>query len=83
MSKAEAVTKATTRDAGIAKRDAGIAKRDAGIAKRDAGIAKRDVNVAKRDTGIARPALLGLSRRNIRNPVFAALLRTNSRPATN
>jgi hypothetical protein len=45
MSKADAATHATTRDAGIAERDAGF----------------------------ARPALLGLSRPNIRNPVFAAL----------
>src|SRR4051794_5418880 len=41
---------------------------------RDESIAKRDVFIAKRDAGIARPALLGLSRPNIRNPVFAALL---------
>jgi hypothetical protein len=29
----------------------------------------RDAGIAKRDAGIARPALLGLSRSNIRNPV--------------
>src|SRR5260370_38384153 len=34
----------------------------------------RDAGISKRDAGIARPALLGLSRPNIRNPVFAALL---------
>jgi hypothetical protein len=40
---------------------------------RDAGIVKRDAGIAKRDAGTAGPALLGLSRPNIRNPVFAAL----------
>src|ERR1700730_12583929 len=44
---------------------------------RDAGIAKRDAGIAEREAGIARPALLGLSRPNIRNPVFAAGLQAS------
>jgi hypothetical protein len=43
----------------------------------------REAGIAKREAGIARPALLGLSRPNIRNPVFAALLQAISRPAAN
>jgi hypothetical protein len=50
---------------------------------RDAGIAKRDAGIAKRDAGFARPALLGLSRPNIRNPVFAALWRASARLTAN
>jgi hypothetical protein len=41
------------------------------------------MNATARDAGIARPALLGLSRPNIRNPVFAALLQISWRFATN
>src|ERR1700704_5221895 len=40
----------------------------------------RDAGIAKRDAGIARPALLGLSRPNIRNPV-SRLCRKLGRPA--
>jgi hypothetical protein len=36
-----------------------------------------------RDAGIARPALLGLLRPNIRNPVFAALWQISWRLAAN